>query len=69
MEQNKEDAFDVALLLLFSAERLMVKRKVFEALHNGLAIGLVDNPVILMEIQKFLLEKSISERLQKLLKN
>ncbi len=69
MEQKEEDEFGCALLLLFSAERTMVKRKVYEATHNGLTVGLFENPLILIEIQKFLSTPEIRERLEKLLRN
>ncbi len=69
MEQKEQEDFDIALLLLFSAERTMVKRKVYEGMHNGMTLGFSDNPYVLIQIQNFLSEESNRERLERLLKN
>ncbi len=66
--KKKNNEFDVALLLIFSSERFLTARKVYEAFHNGSAIGFQDDPFLLIQLQQYLADKKIRERLVELLK-
>ncbi len=65
---DKDEEFDVALLLLFTAERLLVRRKYFEATHDGMSTSFSDDPFILIKIQEFLTYPKVKERMKELTK-
>ncbi len=64
---TKSEEFDVALLLLYAAERSLTSRKIHEAFHNGSSIGYKENPMVIIKLQQYLSEKKIKERLEELL--
>ncbi len=66
MTKEEQEQYDVALLLVYSAERQLTQQKVFEALH-GISLNPVD-PFILIKLQEFLAGKEVRERLLTLLK-
>ncbi len=69
MTIEEQDIYDCALLLLFSASRMILNRKVYEAMHGGLSTGYEEDPFVIVKIQEFLADKIILERLEKILKN
>ncbi len=71
VEKEKEryaEEYDVALLLIFTAERLLVRRKYFEATHGGLSTSFSDDPFVLLKMQEFLNDPRIRERIAELTK-
>ncbi len=67
MTAEEQERFDVAVLLVFSAERQLTQQKVYEALQ-GTPLCPTD-PFVLIKLQEFLAEKGVQERLKKLLTN
>ncbi len=70
-EQKKviyPEEFDIALLLIFTAERLLVRRKYFEATHNGMSTSFSDDPFVLLKMQEFLADPLIKKRMEELRK-
>ncbi len=67
-EEHYPEEFDIALLLVFTAERLLVRRKYFEATHDGLSTSFSDDPFILIKMQEFLAEPIIKKRMEELTK-
>ncbi len=65
---DKEEEFDIALLLLFATEKLLVRRKYFEATHDGMSTIFSDDPFILIKLQEFLTDSKIKERIKELTK-
>ncbi len=63
-----DEDFDVSILLLFAVERSLTARKVYEAMHDGLSIGFVENPMVLVKVQQFLTEPKMRERLERLIR-
>ncbi len=68
-KKNWQEEFDIALLLIFSAERLLTARKVHEAFHNGSSAGFEENPFLLIKLQEYLADKKIRRRLETLIKS
>ncbi len=67
-EEHYPEEFDIALLLIFTAEKLLVRRKYFEATHDGMSTSFSDDPFVLMKMQEFLAESKIKERIAELTK-
>ncbi len=67
-EEHYAEEYDVALLLLFTAEKLLVRRKYFEATHDGMSTSFSDDPFILIKMQEFLTEPTIKKRMEQLRK-
>ncbi len=65
---EKDEELDIALLLIFAVERLLVRRKYFEATHDGMSTSFSDDPFILMKMQEFLTDPKIKERMEVLTK-
>ncbi len=66
MDAKEQENYDVALLLVYSAERQLTQQKVFESLQ-GQVLNPID-PFVLIKLQEFLSGKEVRERLLKLLK-
>ncbi len=62
------EEYDIALLLIFTAERLLTRRKYFEATHNGMSTSFSDDPFILIKMQEFLNDPKVKERMEELRK-
>ncbi len=67
-KEHYPEEFDIALLLLFTAERLLVRRKYFEATHDGMSTSFSDDPFVLIKMQEFLNDPKIRERIAELTK-
>ncbi len=67
-KESYAEEFDIALLLIFTAERLLVRRKYFEATHNGMSTSFSDDPFVLIKMQEFLADPIIKERMEELRK-
>ncbi len=61
MTGKEQEKYDVALLLVYSAERQLTQQKVYEALQ-GITLHPVD-PFVLIKLQEFLSQKEVGERL------
>ncbi len=61
MTKEEQEQYDVALLLVYSAERQLTQQKVYEALQ-GITLHPID-PFVLIKLQSFLSEKGVQERL------
>ncbi len=57
MTEKEQEQFDIALLLVYSAERQLTQQKVYEALQ-GIALHPID-PFVLIKLQSFLSEKGV----------
>ncbi len=62
------EEFDIALLLIYTAEKLLVRRKYFEATHNGMSTSFSDDPFILVKMQEFLQDPIVKKRMEELKK-
>ncbi len=67
-KESYAEEYDIALLLIFTAERLLVRRKYFEATHDGMSTSFSDDPFVLMKMQEFLADPKIKERIAELTK-
>ncbi len=65
-KEHFAEEYDVALLLIFTAERLLVRRKYFEATHDGLSTSFSDDPFILIKMQEFLQDPIVKKRMEEL---
>ncbi len=61
MDAKEQENYDVALLLVYSAERQLTQQKVFESLQ-GQVLNPID-PFVLIKLQEFLSEKGVHARL------
>ncbi len=68
MDDLQEELFDICVLLLFAAERQCTKRKLHEALNNGLSSTFFDDPMLIIKMQEFLAEQTVKVRLERSLK-
>ncbi len=69
MDEVEQERYDIALLLLYSAERIFTQEKLYEALHNGMSTGFSADPFVIVKIQEFLADKGVLARLRKLITN
>ncbi len=67
MTAEEQEQYDVALLLVYSAERQLTQQKVYESLKGGTPLYPVD-PFVLIKLQEFVTKKEVQERLLILLK-
>ncbi len=67
-KEHYAEEFDIALLLIYTAEKLMVRRKYFEATHDGLSTSFSDDPFVLVKLQEFLSDPLIKARMEELRK-
>ncbi len=67
-KEHYPEEYDIALLLIFTAERLLTRRKYFEATHNGMSTSFSDDPFILIKMQEFLNDPKVKERMEELRK-
>ncbi len=58
-KESYAEEYDIALLLIFTAERILVRRKYFEATHDGMSTSFSDDPFVLMKMQEFLADPKI----------
>ncbi len=66
MTAEEQEQYDVALLLVYSAERQLTQQKVYEALQ-GVTLHPIDQ-FVLIKLQEFLAGKEVQERLLTILK-
>ncbi len=62
MTAEEQEQYDVALLLIYSAERQLTQQKVYESLKGGTPLYPID-PFVLIKLQEFVTKKEVRERL------